>query len=110
MADDTEILNSISGKLRDAVNWSNSNIANKQEQALKYYKRAYLPGDDKLKGRSKWVSPEVMNRVDWMTAQIVKIFDSPEKVCEFNPFGDEDVACWFPRRTEPVRRIISIEN
>ncbi|MGV2109430.1 hypothetical protein ACQZ4X_25645 [Agrobacterium vitis] len=26
------------------------------------------------------------------------------------PAGLEDRACWFPRRTEPVRRIISIEN
>lgn len=84
------ILKQITPKLRDAVNFSNSNIASKQESALKYYKRSYLPGDDKIKGRSKWISPEVQTRVDWMTASLIRIFDAPENVVEFIPFGPED--------------------
>ncbi|KAA3511605.1 portal protein [Agrobacterium rosae] len=90
--DEQAIQNSIATKLKDAVNFSNSNIAAKNEQALKYYKRAYLPGDDKIKGRSKWVSPEVQQRVDWSVASMIRIFDSPENVCEFLPFGPEDEA------------------
>lgn len=87
MTDEKAIENSIATKLKDAVNFSNSNIASKHETALKYYKRAYLPGDEKIKGRSRWVSPEVQQRVDWSVASMIRIFDSPENVCEFLPFG-----------------------
>lgn len=95
MTVEDKILKTVGTRLKDAVNWSNSNIAQKQEQALKYYKRDYLPGDAALKGRSKWVSPEVQQRIDWMTAQLIRIFSTPENVCEFLPFGPED---------EPVAR------
>lgn len=104
-----EILNTVAPRLKDAVNWSNSNIANKQEQALKYYKRAALPGDDKLKGRSKWISPEVQQRVDWLTAQLVRIFDAPEYVCEFLPFGPEDEAI-ARQQTDVVNWILKTKN
>lgn len=104
--DEQEITTAIAVKLRDSVNFSNSNIASKSENGLKYYKRSYLPGDDKIKGRSKWVSPEIQQRVDWMTASLVRIFDAPKEVVEFLPFGPEDeaiarqqsdVVCWVLR-------------
>ncbi|WP_276118294.1 portal protein [Pararhizobium qamdonense] len=109
MAEEDIILKSISGPLKDAVKWSNSNIAAKQEQALKYYKRSYLPGDDKLKGRSKWVSPEIAKNCDWMTASLVRIFDAPENVCEFVPFGPEDEAV-ATQQTKVVNWIIKTKN
>lgn len=106
---DEEILNSITGKLRDAVNWSNSNIALKNEQSLRYYKRSFLPGDEKLRGRSKWVSPEVMQRVDWLNAQLCRIFDAPENVCEFLPFGPEDEAI-AKQQTQTVNWVLKTKN
>jgi Tfp pilus assembly major pilin PilA len=88
------ILKKIQSQLKDAVKFSNSNIAKKQEEGLKQYKRALLTGDSKLKS-SVWVSPEVQQRVDFMTASLIKIFDSHESVVEFLPNGPED---------EPVAR------
>ncbi len=90
--EDEAILNSITPQLKQAVTWSNSNIANKQEQALKHYKREPLPGDDKLKGKSKWVSPKVQQATDWCAAQLFRIFDSPQSVVEFCGIGPEDEA------------------
>ena len=103
------ILKTIGPKLKEAVNWSNSNIAIKQEKALKYYKRAYLDGDDKIKGRSKWISPEVTQRVDWMTASLIRIFDAPENVCEFVPFGPEDFAV-AKQQTQTVNWVLKTKN
>lgn len=109
MTTEDDILKTVGTRLKDAVNFSNSNIANKQEQALKYYKRAALPGDDKLRGRSKWVSPEVQQRVSWMTAQLIRIFDAPENVCEFLPFGPEDEAI-ARQQTQTVNWILKTKN
>lgn len=107
--DEQAIETSIADKLKDAVSFSNSNIATKHETALKYYKRAYLPGDDKIKGRSKWVSPEVQQRVDWSVASMIRIFDSPENVCEFLPFGPEDEAI-ARQQTSVVNWILKTKN
>lgn len=109
MAEEETILNIIASKLKDAVSFSNSSIALKNEAALKYYKRSYLPGDDKIKGRSKWVSPEVAQRVDWMTASLIRIFDSPENVCEFIPFGPEDEAI-ARQQTRTANWILKTKN
>ncbi|WP_313199927.1 portal protein [Rhizobium sp.] len=81
--EDEAILNSITPQLKQAVTFSNSNIANKQEQALKHYKREPLPGDDKLKGKSRWVSSKVQQHVDWLSGQLIRILDSAENVVEF---------------------------
>ncbi|AYD00923.1 portal protein [Neorhizobium sp. NCHU2750] len=90
--EDEAILNSITPQLKQAVTWSNSNIANKQEQALKHYKREPLPGDDKLKGKSKWVSNKVQQHVDWLSGQLIRILDSAENVVEFCGIDPSDDA------------------
>lgn len=90
--EDEAILNSITPQLKQAVTWSNSNIANKQEQALKHYKREPLPGDDRLKGKSKWVSSKVQQHVDWLSGQLIRILDSAENVVEFCGIDPSDDA------------------
>lgn len=90
--EDETILKTITPQLKQAVTWSNSNIANKQEQALKHYKREPLPGDDKLKGKSKWVSSKVQQHVDWLSGQLVRILDSAENVVEFCGIDPSDDA------------------
>lgn len=109
MSDEDRILKEISEKLKNAVSWSNSNIANKQEQALKYYRRSLLPGDDKLVGRSRWVSAEIQTRVDWLTASLIRIFDSPDNVCEFAPVSSEDDAL-AKQQTAVVNWILKTKN
>ncbi|WP_374840067.1 portal protein, partial [Mycoplana ramosa] len=103
------ILKNISAKLKDAVSWSNSNIAAKSEKALKYYNRAYLPGDEKIKRSSKWVSPVVQQHCDWLTAQLLHILDSSEHVVEFVPFGAEDEAI-ARQQTKVVSWILTQKN
>ncbi|MBD8663126.1 portal protein [Rhizobium sp. CFBP 8752] len=90
--DDEAILNSITPQLKQAVTWSNSNIAAKSEAALRHYKREPFTNDSKLKGRSKWVSPKVQQATDWCSAQLFRIFDSPQSVVEFCGVGSEDEA------------------
>lgn len=107
--DEDNIVKAVASKLKDAVSFSNSNIANKQEAALKLYKRDLLDGDNTLKGRSKWVSPEAAQRIDWMTAQLIRIFDSPENVVEFHGIGPEDEAI-AKQQNDVVNWILKTKN
>lgn len=94
MTEEESILKTIAPQLKSAVTWSNSHIANKQETALKFYKREPLPGDDhpKVKSKSKYVDAHIQQSIDWLTAQLLRIFDTPENVVEFTGFGAEDEA------------------
>ncbi|RVM26264.1 portal protein [Sinorhizobium meliloti] len=108
--DERTILETIGTKLKDSVNFSNGNIAQKQEKALKYYNRELLDGDSKLpRGRSKWVSPLVQNHVDWATGQLIRIFTTPEHVCEFQAIGPEDEAI-ARQQTAVVNWILTDKN
>ncbi|MGH0371725.1 portal protein [Sinorhizobium meliloti] len=109
MTNEESILNSITPQLKSAVKWSNSHIANKQEQALKHYKREALPGDDKIKGKSKWVSPKVQQHIDWLSGQLIRIFDAPENVVEFCGVGPEDEAI-ARQQTQVVNWILKTKN
>ncbi|GCA50629.1 hypothetical protein KGO5_03076 [Sinorhizobium sp. KGO-5] len=103
------ILRTITPQLKSAVTWSNSHIANKQEQALKHYKREALLDDEKLKGKSKWVSPKVQQHVDWLSGQLIRIFDAPENVVEFCGVGPEDEAI-ARQQTQVVNWILKTKN
>jgi hypothetical protein len=83
--DTIELVNKISLDVNDCVNLSASTLQNQWENNLKQYMRAALAGDDKLIGRSKYVSSDVQERVDWFTAQIVAIFESQKQVVSFQP-------------------------
>ncbi|AWI60354.1 portal protein [Sinorhizobium fredii] len=107
--DERTILDTIGVKLKDSVNFSNGNIAQKQEKALKYYNRELLPDDKQLKGRSKWVSAHVQNHVDWATGQLIRIFTTPEHVCEFRAIGPEDEAI-ARQQTTVVNWILTEKN
>ncbi|PDS75442.1 hypothetical protein [Rhizobium sp. L43] len=95
---DEEVLSNIAKEVQDAVGFSQDAIANKQDRGLEFYNRELFDSDrakdgkpDPLKGRSKYVSPDVAERVDWLTAQQLRVLDSQTKVVEFTTKNDEDI-------------------
>ncbi|MCK3776209.1 portal protein [Ensifer sesbaniae] len=110
MTEEESILKTITPQLKSAVTWSNSHIANKREEALKRYKREALPGDDKLqKGKSKYVSSEIQQHVDWLNGQLIRIFGSHENVVEFVGIGPEDTEV-ARQQTRVVNWILKTKN
>ena len=106
---DAEIASKVSLVVRDAVSFSTSHLANKSEQALRYYKREALPGDEKQNARSKWVSPDVMERVDWLTASMIRTYDSQAEVVQFLPNGPEDEPL-AKQQTEVANFVVRSKN
>lgn len=69
----------------NAINVSNSNIADRQADSFRQYMRKPMAGDDKIKGRSKFVSNEVQSAVDWSTASVARVFDTQREPVSFQP-------------------------
>lgn len=59
----------------------------RQEASDRYYGREY---GDEVNGRSKVISRDVLETVEWVLAQLLRIFTG-DKFCEFTPTGPEDV-------------------
>lgn len=109
---DDDILNRVGNAVREAVGFSDDNIAYKQELGLELYNAELFDTDiakdgkpDPLHGRSKYVSPDVQERVDWLLAQKLSLLDSQTKVVEYIPTGPEDAAM-AKQMTETVNAIV----
>lgn len=84
--DEARRINSeISLSVSDCISFANSTLQQQWETNLKQYMRAPMAGDEKIKRRSKFVSNDVQERVDWFTAQTVSIFESQKSVVTFSP-------------------------
>ncbi|XUY28548.1 portal protein [Agrobacterium sp. rho-8.1] len=88
--DEDAITRSIALAVREAVGVSVTNIANKQEEALKLYMREPFQTDKAGDGKSKWISADVQERTDWATAQLIRVFDSQNQVVSFCPNEPND--------------------
>lgn len=82
---DDDLARQIGKMVNDAVGFSNDNIATKQEESLNQYLRKPMAGDAAISNRSKYIVPKVLEHTDWMTAQVIRVFDSQKKVVEFLP-------------------------
>lgn len=87
---ESKLVETLSKSVQHAVGVAKKRIDSKREIALKRYNRDPLPGDEELVGRSKYQTPDIMERVDWLTAQSVKLLDHSRQVVSFQPNGPED--------------------
>lgn len=69
----------------DCISFQNSTLNQQWESNLKHYMRQAMPGDAKIKGRSKYVTNDVQERVDWFVGQSVGIFEQQKSVVCFSP-------------------------
>src|SRR6056297_3302686 len=89
MSDD-EFNGIITSEVQDAIDYIDNNISQDRNLASEYY-RGELFGDEE-EGRSQVVSMDVRDTVQSILPSLMKVFTSGEKVVEFVPHGQEDVA------------------
>ncbi|NTB86851.1 flagellar FliJ family protein [Agrobacterium tumefaciens] len=75
----------IAGKLQSATNFHQSTLTAQYDKNLRQYLRLPMEGDEKIKGRSKFVSSDVQERVGWAVAQILSVMDGQKSVVYFEP-------------------------
>jgi len=90
-----------------AVGYLDGTIARERAQALKYYR-----GDkfgNEVDGRSKVVSRDLMETVEWIMPSLMRVFVSGDTIVRFQPDGpeDEDVA---EQKTDYVNHVLFKDN
>lgn len=89
MAIDNEVLSQrVSAELDNAATWMEADLADQQADNLKYY-HAEPFGNEKT-GHSQVVTRDVMETIEGIMPELMKIFSSSDSVVEFEPVGPED--------------------
>ncbi|MDF9792029.1 hypothetical protein M2440_002730 [Methylorubrum extorquens] len=85
-----DILNRAATGLSKSLSYTSNDIEQKRVAGLKLYKRSPFAGDDQLNGRSGYVTSDTFDNVEWLTSNLMKLFDGQDRVVQFSPNGPED--------------------
>lgn len=107
--DDNELASLLAAHEQAAVGYYNSEIANEQAKAIKYYYGDVSDDVPRLDGCSAAVDHSVAIMVDNGLAAVLKPFVSAEEVVSFEPRGPEDVKV-AEQATEYVNYVIQCDN
>ena len=84
-----ELSKIVSSELDSAITWMDADLADQQASNLEYYYGE--PFGNELEGFSSVVTRDVMEGVEGIMPELMKIFTSGDNVVEFEPHGPEDV-------------------
>lgn len=104
-----EILNRAATGLSKSLSYTNNDIEQKRVAGLKLYKRSPFAGDDQLNGRSGYVTSDTFDNVEWLTSNLMKLFDGQDRVVQFSPNGPEDEAL-AEQQTDVVNYVVTQAN
>ncbi|UMO76433.1 portal protein [Pseudomonas phage BroderSalsa] len=86
---DDEVLAHVKHWLDDALDFQTSELSHQRAEALKYY--FGQPFGNEEVGKSKVVSRDVQETVDWIMPSLMKVFTSGGSVVKYEPRTAEDV-------------------
>lgn len=106
MLSDSEIITMVEAEAELALGFRDE-ISRKRRILLDYYNTE--PFGDEVKGRSRWVSPDVANTVEWMLPSILRVFTQGRHVGRFEadlPDNDEEAT----QKTELTNYVFMRQN
>ncbi len=86
---DDEIQALVEAEIADSVNYDNSLIAQRRQKSIEYY-QGYMRDLPEQEGRSKVVSHDVADTVNWMLPDLMEIFMGSTRMVEYKPRSRED--------------------
>lgn len=87
--DDDTVLGYVNNWISDAIDYDASELSQQRAGALSYYFGNAL-GNER-QGKSRVVSRDVQETVDWIMPSLMKVFTSGDSVVQFQPQTEEDV-------------------
>lgn len=107
---DTEVEGYVASQIDDAINWSNTELAQDRNDALRsYYGKPYATDAQLPPAHSRVVTQDVLEVVEWIKPSLLRIFTSGDRVVKFNPIGPEDEAA-AKQETEAINYVWSQQN
>lgn len=104
-----DILNRATLGLQKSQNFSNTELEQKRTAGLKLYNRDPFPGDESIQGRSRYVTSDTYDNVEWLLANLMQLFDSQERPVQYSPSGPEDEAL-AEQQTDVVNYVVTQAN
>lgn len=93
--------------IQDSLSYNMTELSNQRAQAMKYYFGE--PFGNEKKGKSRVVTRDVQETIDWIMPSLMKVFFSGGQVVKFNPSTVEDVPL-ADQETEYVNYLFSRKN
>lgn len=91
----------------DCLGYLSGTLASERELALKYY--LGQPFGNEIVGRSKVVSTDVSDVVEWMLPSLLRVFSAGSETVRFEPHGPEDEA-QAKQRTDYANHVFNVDN
>lgn len=105
--DQEEVRAYVQAFLDDSLDYNASELSNQRADALKYY---YGEGfGNERPGKSKVVSRDIQETVDWIMPSLMKVFTSGDSVVQYEPQGQDDVE-QAEQETEYVNWLFTKKN
>jgi len=87
---DEEIMTRVNAKVKESVSWFDSRLSKERQRVINYY-NTVLPKRQHL-GSSPYISSDVYDTVESMSAQLVETFSAnPDNLISFPPQGPQDL-------------------
>src|ERR1700752_3579755 len=85
---ETELKAILAAEIDDALGQMGGELSEQRRKALQYYLGE--PFGNEVEGRSKVVSTDVADTIEWILPSLLKIFTAGDDVGRFEPTGPED--------------------
>ena len=107
MKTEKELLSIIAAHEKASIGGDTGELATERADALdRYFGRAY---GNEMEGRSKVVSKDLSDAVDWIMPSLIRVFLSTDSIVRFDPVGPEDEQ-QAEQESDYVNHVIMKEN
>lgn len=104
---DEEIISVLKERIDEVVNFNDSQLAADRGEALKFY--FGMPLGNEVEGRSKVVSRDEQEVIDWIMPSLMKTFGGSDEVVQITPRRAEESE-WAQQATELLNYIYTVQN
>lgn len=104
---DDELKAIVGAYIQQSIGYLSSEVSESRRRALDYYNGE--PFGNEMDGRSKVVSTEVRDTIEWIMPSLLRIFTSGDKVVVFEPVGPEDEEA-AEQETDYVNHVVMKDN
>jgi hypothetical protein len=104
---ESELKTILSAEIADSVGHAGGELSEQRRKALDYY--LGLPFGNETEGRSRVVSTDVADTIEWILPSLLRIFTAGDDVVRYEPTGPEDEAA-ARQATEYANWIFTRDN
>lgn len=105
--DEDEVLSYVEHWLNDSLDFASSELAHQRAESMRYYYGQ--PFGNEQDGKSRVVTRDVQETVDWIMPSLMKVFTSGGQVVKYEPQTAEDVE-QAEQETEYVNHLFTRKN